>query len=183
MTIDFEADALVLTTGNDSLSSVSELARQAKEIQQHMEDLEITLAEKREALKDILENRIPDALHEIGMKGFDMKDGSSVEIKQYYSASIPADRKGEAYEWLRSNGYDDIIKNIVSVQFGRGEDEEAGKLINVVREQGLIPDQSEKIEPMTLKAFVREMTEKGVALPQDLFNPYVGWKAVIKTAK
>ena len=44
MTIDFEADALALTTGNDSLSSVSELARQAKEIQQHVEDLEIALA-------------------------------------------------------------------------------------------------------------------------------------------
>ena len=183
MTIDFEADALALTTGNDKLSSVSELARQAKEIQSHIEDLEVTLGEKKEALKDILENRIPDALHEIGMKGFDMKDGSSVEIKQFYSASIPADRKGEAYEWLRSNGYDDIIKNTVSVQFGRGEDDEAGKLIDVVRQQGLIPDQSEKIEPMTLKAFVREMTEKGVALPQDLFNPYIGWKASIKTSK
>lgn len=183
MSIDFKADAVALTTSNASLSGVAELARQAKEIGLHIEDLEITLAEKKEALKELLENRIPEALREIGMSKFEMTDGSMIEVKQYYSGSIPANRKGEAFEWLRSNGYDDIIKNTVSVQFGRGEDGEADKLIDLVREQGLIPDQTEKVEPMTLKAFVREMTEKGVALPDELFNPYVGWKASIKTSK
>ena len=44
-----------------------------------------------------------------------------IEVKPFYSASIPKDRKGEAFEWLRIHGYDDIIKNQVSVQFGRGE--------------------------------------------------------------
>ena len=183
MSIDFKADAVALTTSNDSLSGVADLARQAKEIGLQIEDLEVTLAEKKEAQKELLENRIPEALREIGMSKFEMTDGSMIEVKQYYSGSIPANRKGEAFEWLRSNGYDDIIKNTVSVQFGRGEDGEAGKLIDLVREQGLIPDQSEKVEPMTLKAFVREMTEQGVALPDELFTPYVGWKASIKTSK
>ena len=39
--------------------------------------------------------------------------------------------------------------------------------------------QKEWVEPMTLKAFVREQVEKGSDLPQDLFNVFIGEKASI----
>ena len=183
MSIDFESDAKVLEVNDNSLSSVSDLGKQAILLEKDIEDLEVTLAEKKEALRNLTEERIPDALKEIGMSKFEMTDGSIVEVKPFYSASIPADRRGEAYEWLRAHGYDDIIKNTVSVQFGRGEDDAAGELINVIRKQGLLPDQAEKIESQTLKAWVREMVEQGTEFPTELFGAYTGFKAKIKRAK
>ncbi len=182
VSIDFEADAKALTISNDSLSGVAELGKQALLIEKDIEDLEATLAEKKEALRNLTDERIPDALREIGMTKFAMTDGSIIEVKPFYSASIPADRRGEAYEWLRMHGYDDIIKNTVSVQFGRGEDDAAGDLINSIRKQGLLPEQAEKIESQTLKAWVREMVEKGTEFPSELFGAYTGFKAKIKRA-
>jgi len=183
MTIDFESDAQAITVQDNSLAAISELGRQAILIEKDIEDLEATLAEKKEALRNLTDERIPDALKEIGMKSFEMADGSEIEVKPFYSASIPADRRGEAYEWLRAHGFDDIIKNTVSVQFGRGEDDAAGDLINVIRKQGLLPEQAEKIESQTLKAWVREMVEQGTEFPTELFGAYTGLKAKIKRAK
>jgi hypothetical protein len=183
MTIDFESDAQAIAVENNSLSAVAELGRQAILIEKDIEDLEATLAERKEALRNLTDERIPDALKEIGMVKFEMADGSEIEVKPFYSASIPTDRRGEAYEWLRAHGYDDIIKNIVSVQFGRGEDGAAGELINAIRKQGLLPEQAEKIESQTLKAWVREMVEKGTEFPTELFGAYTGFKAKIKRAK
>jgi hypothetical protein len=182
MSIDFEVDAQALTIKDNSLSSIAELAKEALEVEASIEDLEKVLAERKEVLRNLTEERIPDALKEIGMAKFQMTDGSVIEVKPFYSASIPADRRGEAYEWLRAHGYDDIIKNTVSVQFGRGEDDAAGELINVIRKQGLLPDQAEKIESQTLKAWVREMVEQGTEFPTDLFGAYTGFKAKIKRA-
>jgi len=62
-------------------------------------------------------------LSELGMKSFKMADGSQIDIKPFYSASIKEEKRAQAYEWLREKGFDDIIKNTVSVRFGRGEDQ------------------------------------------------------------
>jgi hypothetical protein len=182
MTIDFEKDAKALVVSNDTLTSVADLAKQALLIEDEITQLEETLAEKSKALRNLTDERIPEALREMGMSSFKMEDGSAIEVKPFYSASIPADRRGEAYEWLRAHGYDDIIKNTVSVQFGRGDDEAAGDLINIIRKQGLLPDQAEKIESQTLKAWVREMVEQGTEFPTELFGAFTGFKAKIKRA-
>ena len=182
MTIDFETDAQAIEVADTSLLSISELAKAALLLEKDITDLEATLTEKKEALRNLTDERLPDALKEIGMTKFQMTDGSVIEVKPFYSASIPVDRRGEAYEWLRAHGYDDIIKNTVSVQFGRGEDDAAGDLINSIRKQGLLPEQAEKIESQTLKAWVREMVEQGTEFPTELFGAYTGFKAKIKRA-
>jgi hypothetical protein len=69
----------------------------------------------------------------------------------------------------------------VSVRFGRGEDELCARLLNLLGEKGYPADQAEKIEPMTLKAFVREQLERGNEFPTELFGVYIGQKATIKS--
>jgi hypothetical protein len=102
--------------------------------------------------------------------------------KPFYSASIKEENRAEAYEWLRDNGYDDIIKNTVSVRFGRGEDQLCDTLLNLLREQNYPVEQAQKIEPQTLKAWVREQVERGSEFPTELFGAYIGQKATIKSA-
>jgi hypothetical protein len=78
------------------------------------------------------------------------------------------------YKWLRDNGLGDIIKNDITVSFGRHEDKEAVDYANLAKGQGFEPTQKLKVEPMTLKALVRERIEAGKEMPMDIFNVFVG---------
>jgi len=178
----FEKDADALTIQDDQLVGIAGLAKRAKVLEKEIDELETVLKERKDSMRKLLEETIPAALQEMGMKSFKMGDGSSIEIKPFYGASIPEARRAEAYEWLREHGYDDIIKNTVSVRFGRGEDELCESLIGLLHERSYPAEQAEKIEPQTLKAWVREMTEQGNEFPTELFGAYIGQKATIKSA-
>jgi len=179
--IDFEKDADALTINDDDIIGIAALAKRAKVLQTEVEELEAVLKERKEQFRKLTEQTIPEAFAQTGMKAFMMEDGSKIEIKDFYSASISAERKSEAFQWLRDHGMDDIIKNTVSVQFGRGEDELCNRLLGLLGTQGYPVQQSEKVEPMTLKAWVKEQVERGNAFPMELFGAYIGQKAIIKS--
>ena len=179
--MNFEQDAAALGVKDDGLKGLSELAQRAKMLEQEVSELEAILKERKENHRKLTEEALPEAMAEMGMKSFVMADGSKIDIKPFYSASISAERRAEAYEWLRARGFDDIIKNTVSVRFGRGEDELCARLLDLLRQQGYPSEQAEKIEPMTLKAWVKEQVERGAELPMELFGVYIGQKATIKT--
>jgi hypothetical protein len=179
--LDFEKDAEALQLKDEDIKGVSALAKKAKELQAEVDELDAVVKERRNQLKKLTEETIPEALTELGMQSFIMEDGSRVEVKPFYSASIPAARKAEAFQWLRDHKMDDLIKNTVSVRFSRGEDELCSRLIHLLGEQGYPAEQAEKIEPMSLKGWVREQVERGAELPTDLFGVFIGKKATIKS--
>ena len=178
----FEEDAGALQVKNEDLSSVGALAKRAKQLEKEIEEIESVLKERKDQQRKLLEETIPAMLQELGMKKFTMADGSTIEIKPFYGASIKEENRAVAYEWLRKNGYDDIIKNTVSVRFGRNEDKLCETLINQLREQNYPVEQTEKIEPQTLKAWAKEMVERGVEFPTETFGLFTGHKATIKSA-
>jgi len=177
----FEQDAAALKVADADLASVSAMARRAKELEKEIEDMESVVKERKEQYRKLTEEAMPEAMTSLGMKGFDMEDGSKVTLKPFYSASITEARRAEAFAWLRTNGFDDIIKNIVSVRFGKGEDELCARLLDLLREQRFPAEQAEKVEPMTLKAWVKEQVERGNAFPADLFGAFIGQKVTIKS--
>ena len=111
---------------------------------------------------------------EMNISTLKLADGTAVEVKPIYGASISAERKEEAFNWLRINGLGDLIKNEVTVSFGRNEDNKAIAYANLAAENGYQPSQKLKVEPMTLKALVRERIEAGKDMPSDLFNVFAG---------
>jgi len=116
----------------------------------------------------------------MGLSHLKLMDGSSVDVKPHYSASITIANKEAAFKWLRDNGLGDIIKNEISVSFGRNEDNKAADYAVLAQERGFQPTQKLKVEPMTLKALVRERIEAGKEMPTELFNVFVGNKTTIK---
>ena len=54
-----------------------------------------------------------------------------------------------------------LIKNEITVAFGRDEDNKAQQYAVLAQGQGYEPVQKLKVEPMTLKALVRERIEAG----------------------
>ena len=179
-TIDFEKDQ---TEVLDKTSNINKLADKIKELQAQQEQLqqqEDAVKQKKKDIEHLSGEVIPTMLSEMGLSFLKLQDGSSVEVKTNYSATITQANKEAAFNWLRENGLGDIIKNEISVSFGRNEDNKAADYAELAKGQGLEPQQKLKVEPMTLKALVRERMEAGKEMPTELFNIYVGNKTTIK---
>ena len=180
MTIDFEKDQ---TEVLDKTTNINKLADKIKELQAHQQQLQIqedAVKQKKKDIEYLSGEVIPTMLSEMGLSFLKLQDGSSVEVKTNYSATITQAKKEEAFNWLRENGLGDIIKNEISVSFGRNEDNKAADYAELAKGQGFEPQQKLKVEPMTLKALVRERIEAGKDMPTELFNVFIGNKTTIK---
>ena len=167
-------------TGVNNLSTlVIELQRLEDEIANEEERLKI----KKEKADKISNIAIPEIMQALKLKTMKLADGSAIEVKEVYSATIPLDKKEGAFNWLREHGLGDLIKNEVTVSFGRGEDNKAAEYADLARGQGLEPTQKLKVEPMTLKALFRERSEKNEELPSEHFNLFKGNKTKITRSK
>ena len=167
----------------DQTKNISSLANQVKKLKSLEDEItqdEELLKKKKQNLNQISEEIIPTLLGEMGLSSLKLADGSSVDVKPNYRASISVANREKAYSWLRSNGLGDIIKNEITVSFGRNEDNRAAEYANLAKGQGYQPTQKMKVEPMTLKALVRERIESGNDLPTDIFNVFVGNRTIIK---
>ena len=174
MAIDFEKDQEEVLTRTTEIKSLSEQVLKLRDLEAEVKSDEERIKTKQKEIARISEDVIPTMLSEMGLSQLKLAGGSSVDVKPFYSASISVANREKAYKWLRDNGLGDIIKNDVTVSFGRNEDNKAVDYANLAKSHGFEPTQKLKVEPMTLKALVRERIEAGKNLPMDIFNVYVG---------
>ena len=181
--INFEQDA------RENLDSVNEGKKLSDQVVK-LQELEDQVTLKEHELKELKRKAellsgevIPTMMQEMNISTLKLADGSSVEVKPVYGASIPIAKKEQAYNWLRENGLGDLIKNEVTVSFGRNEDNKASQYAILAQGQGYEPVQKLKVEPMTLKALVRERLESGQEMPSDLFNVFAGNRTKITRNK
>jgi hypothetical protein len=168
-------DKVDTQTGKQLSNLVIKLNDVASDILKTEEALKQLKAEKQRLSIDM----IPQVMDEMGIERVDV-EGATVTLKPFVSASIPKDRRGEAFNWLRENGLDDIIKNDVVLSFGRGEDNVAGSLMVDLENKGYHPESKTHIHAMTLKAFVRERVENGLPIDLDLFGAFVARTADVR---
>ena len=174
----FDAEALQGVQAENG-KKLSGLVRQLNNIQQQIEDAEQHLKALKKEKQSIAFEQIPMLMDEMSLERVDV-DGLSVKLKPFVTASIPADRKQEAFNWLREHGLDDIIKNDIIVSFGRGQDNQAGDVMYDLEQKGFHPEQKTHIHSMTLKAFVRERVEQGLPIDLDMFGAFVARTAEVK---
>jgi hypothetical protein len=165
--------------GDASLKALSEKSNQLQKLDDAIKEAEQTLGQLKAEYRELSEVDIPSMLSELGLSEITLKDGNKISTSTYYSARISEDKRDEAFQWLNDNGFGDIVKNTVSVSFGREEDDSAKKLVDSLEDNGYATAQKKWVEPMTLKAFVREQVEKGSDLPLETFNVYIGQKTRI----
>ena len=168
---------------SQKMRSMAELARAIRNKETEIDDLESMLKEKKEQLRRQSEEDLPSMMAELGINSFELDDGSRVTVKDLYGGHISLANKDAAYLWLRDNGFDDIIKNTLSIVFGRGEDQKADHFMKILEGYGLLPEKKEGVHPSTLKGWVRERMESGDSFPMDLFGAFVGQRAVIKRSR
>ena len=172
--INFEKDQEEILDRTENLKSLADQIKKLRALEDKVKSDEESLKEEKKELERISGEVIPTLLSEMGLSSLKLADGSAVDVKPYYAANISLKNREAAYNWLRSNGLGDIIKNEITVSFGRNEDNKAAQYANLARGQGFQPTQKLKVEPMTLKALVRERIEAGKTMPTDIFNVFVG---------
>jgi len=177
---DFEADQQDAMKKTDNIQSLADQVERLETLQKEVNFVEEQLKQKKKNLEHLSGEVIPTMMSEMGLSHLKLMDGSSVDVKPYYSANISIANKESAFNWLRNNGLGDIIKNEISVSFGRNEDNKAADYAALAEERGFQPTQKLKVEPMTLKALVRERIEAGKEMPTEIFNVFVGNKTTIK---
>lgn len=166
-----EADALS-SVDTDKGKTLSNLVRQLRNLEDQIADSETHIKALKVEKHKLSTELIPSLMAEMGTERIDV-DGVAVTVKPIVHASIPEDRREEAFRWLRQNGHEDIIKNDVVLSFGKGQDNVVKSLIADLGNRGFDPAHKVHVHPMTLKAFVREQMEKGSAIDLDLFGAYV----------
>jgi hypothetical protein len=172
--IDFEKDQTDVLSKTKDINRLATKVKDLQGLENEIEALEEKLKHTKRDLETLSGDVIPTMMAEMGLTQLKLMDGSSVDVKPYYAANITVKNREAAYKWLRENDLGDIIKNDVTVSFGRNEDNKAADYANLAQSHGYQPTQKLKVEPMTLKALVRERIEKGVEMPMDIFNVFVG---------
>ena len=181
--INFEEDQREDLNSVNDAKSLSDQVIKLKKLEDELEEKEKELKELKRHVDLVSGEVIPTMMQEMNISTLKLADGTSVEVKPVYGASIPADKREEAYKWLRENGLGDLIKNEVTVAFGRSEDDKAQQYAVLAQGQGYEPVQKLKVEPMTLKALVRERVENGLDMPSDLFNVFTSNRTKITRNK
>ena len=169
-----EKDQTEVLDRTENIKSLAGQVKKLRDLEDQVKVEEQDLKDKKKEMERISGEVIPTLLSEMGLSSLKLADGSAVDVKPYYAANISVANREAAYGWLRSNGLGDIIKNDITVSFGRNEDNKAAEYANLAKGQGYQPTQKLKVEPMTLKALVRERIENGKEMPTDIFNVFVG---------
>ena len=170
----------------NELANVDSLSKHVLDLQRletEIEREEQLLKQKKAQADKISAEVIPEIMDQMKLKTLKLQDGSAIEVKEVYSATIPVANREGAYQWLRENDLGDLIKNEITVSFGRGEDNKAREYTSLAESKGYQPSQKLKVEPMTLKALYRERVENKQDLPSEHFNLFKGNKTKITRNK
>lgn len=183
-----ESDSQAVSSGVDAvndngLKSVASIARAVAQQEDEVQRLESQLKSAKQQLLKLTDEDLPALLQELGLNSFTLDDGSKVAVKPTYGAHIKAENKDAAFDWLRAHEYGDLIKNTVSCQFGRGEDNDAVAFMEHAQSLGYATEQKTYVHHSTLKAWVKERVVNGDEFPMELFGAFVGQRATIVRSK
>lgn len=178
---DFEQEG----ASGDQLQQIKDAAMKAVALEKQIEDLNAAVALLSADRDLILNKSLPSLLDSAGMESFDLTDGSSIEIKDVVSGTLPsADKKPKerqkALAWVDKNGGSGLIKTTYKTEFGKGQEKEAAAFEKLITKAKFAAKKDTGIHPQTLCAFVRELLEDGKKVPIETLGIYVGRHAKIK---
>ena len=183
MAIDFEKDQQDAMSRTENIQSLADQVQRLEGLLHRIELSEDNLKDLKKEHQRISGEVIPTMMSEMGLSELKLQDGSHLKVSTSYRATITEANKESAFNWLRENGLGDIIKNEISGSFGRNEDNKAADYAELAKGQGFQPTQKMKVEPMTLKALVRERIEAGKEMPTEIFGVFSENKTTIKRNK
>ena len=178
MTINLRDDAPSQVTQTDP-QKLSEEIKKLQDIQQEIQNYKDRIKDLEENEKYFSQVVIPDMMNAMNLKTMKLKDGSEIEISNKFFASALAAKRPEAYNWLRENGLGNIVKNEITVRFGRDEDNKAQQYATLAKGQGYDPEQKVSVHAGTLRVALEDFHSRGGKIPSEYFSTFAGYQTKI----
>ena len=178
MTINLRADAPSQVTQTEP-EKLSQQIKTLQDIQQEIDNHKSKIKELEDREKHFSQVVIPDLMNAMNLKTMKLKDGSEIEISNKFFASALAAKRPEAYQWLRENGLGNIVKNEITVRFGKDEDNKATQYATLARGQGYEPEQKVSVHAGTLRVALEDLHTRGGKIPSEYFSTFAGYQTKI----
>jgi hypothetical protein len=170
-----------MTEADAAMQHLMTLATRQQDLENEVATLQETLAAKKQELKVLSENDLPEFLseHDLALdQTYKLPDGRTVTFtKDLYVGIVQKDveAKRAAFRWLIDNGHTAIIKRTITVSFGMKEFERGQEFLARLRamfperriQVSFGPDESDK----ALAAKVQELVSAafpGTTIDEDL---------------
>lgn len=144
-----------------TIDEIALLARNMVTAQQDVDAAEEELKKRKELLRRISEETIPYKMEELGLEKLVLATGEVLSVKPEVYCTIPkeGDERRRALQYLIDRNAGDLIKTLVTVEFGKGELKKALRLKRAIEKVGYECSIDQGVHPQTLKAYVREVLE------------------------
>lgn len=153
------------------LKTLGALIARAENLNAEIDSITKVLADRWMQFRDVTEHQIPELMESAQLKKTLSNSGKTVELATDVKANISEENKEAAFAWLRSNNEEAIIKNIIEIKLGRGQDNIAGEIMSYVKETwGVEAERKESVHWQTLVAWLRRKLEDGADLPVEPVN-------------
>lgn len=182
-----------------TIQELAQYALQIEELQAEIAEIEAALKDKKEALRQLTNDIVPNALNEADVSEVKLSNGDKLTTKDMINATFISDAKiakakgveqmelsqkqADQIEWLEKTGNADLIKNEIKVAFKAGENTIAKELRQKLIDEGHKTTMGKDVHSQTLKAFMKRRLEEGEEIPFDQFNVSVFKMAKIERAK
>lgn len=181
------ADSEQNYASESQIKNIGSLIAKAENLNAEIDSLTKVLIERWAAFRLITEKELPELMDSASLSTTTSTSGKKVEIVDDVKGGISKENQSAALNWLRSNNEEAIIKNVIEIQLGRGQDNIAGEILQYLKEKwGIDAERKESVHYQTLVAWLRRKLEDGADLPVEpvnLFGLFVQRIAKIKGLK
>lgn len=155
----------------EALKKLGIIGAEILKLMAYIDQLEETAKQARSELHRLRSERMPEVMDEAGMSQITLNGGMTFTLKNDVSGSFPRDgKKNElAVEWLKSKGFDDILKTKLEAIFPRHDHYLAENIANRISNQ-CEPKLTSTVHPSTLKKFARDALRDGQDIDLDLLG-------------
>ncbi len=170
----------MLTENDLATSRLTPLAARQLNLEADVVEAEEGLKTKKKALAAIAEHELPDLMAELGFTDFTTKDGLRVTVKDVLNAATTGKYKAAIFAWLHATDNDSLITHEVVAKFGRGEAKAAESAQRAAWDLGGDVALTDKVNPQTFKALVRQLLADGEEVPVDEIGVSIATRSTIK---
>ena len=163
------------------LSEITKACEKLVACKKKAQELEALFEAQKALIRTAEDELIPEMMNEVGITSVTLSDGTKIELKDLVFAKIKDQE--EAFNWLKENESDGIIKYGVSAQLERGDKKTANKVVQSLLKLGVPCEIKESIHHQTLQAFAREaMADEKLSaeIPKEAFGIYETQRVFIK---
>ena len=149
----------------DHLQMLVRMASTLRDKLQEVADAQAELDRLTADLNRYQLNVLPEAMELAGVANYTLSDGTRLIVRDDVKANITIENRPYAHKWLRENGHGGVIKESYVVDVRTLTEEQRQALYNAITGYDVTLEDVESIHASTLKALVKELLEKGTALP------------------